>query len=252
MEYTTKHYTKSYHINRFGNLSTSFLFYHMQEIAGEHALKLGFGYDELHENQLFWVLSRIKVKIARRPKWREEFNVTTIARGTDGFMGYRDFIFTDKNGEDIVQATSSWLAINLQTKKIQRLTMLQKFPDYKESIFGVNPPKVKSPKGNSNLEYSPALFNEIDINQHFNSGRYIERVLDSFGFSFHEKYELAEFEINFSKEGMPGDLLGVKKEQIDASSYLCSVVRQADEVELIKTKLVWKERKLPQVGLPPS
>ena len=244
MKYTTNHYTKSYHINRFGNLSTSFLFYNIQEIAGEHAIKLGFGYEELVENQLFWVLSRIKVKIIKRPRWREKFNVTTIARGTDGFMGYRDFYFTDDNGKTIVEGTSSWLAINLQTKRIQRLTNLKNFPDYEEGVFGINAPKVNSPKSDSVLNFSPVLFNEIDINQHFNSGRYIERILDSFDFSFHEKHELVEFEINFAKEGMPGDNLGIKKEQKDNSTFLCSVVREKDGAELIKAKLVWKVREV--------
>lgn len=41
---------KSYHINRFGDVSTSFLFWYMQEIAWEHAKVMGFGFDDLRED----------------------------------------------------------------------------------------------------------------------------------------------------------------------------------------------------------
>ena len=234
--------TKSYFINRFGKLSTSYLFYQMQDIAWEHASILGFGYEHLKKDQQFWVLSRLLVKIDRRPEWGEDFILETWSRGTDGFFGYRDFNFVDKSGKNIIQATSSWLVLDLESKRIVRLSEFSNFPKYEESVFGTNAEKVKSPKTEENLEFTPVLFNEIDINQHFNSGRYLERIIDSYSFDFHEKYELAEFEINFMKEGLPNDKLAVKKQTKDEFNHLCSVVRESDGVELIRARLVWRER----------
>lgn len=234
--------TKSFFINRFGKLSTSYLFYQMQDIAWEHASILGFGYEHLKKEQQFWVLSRLLVKIERRPDWGEEFTLETWSRGTDGFFGYRDFNFVDKAGNNIIQATSSWLVLDLESRRIVRLSEFNNFPTYVESVFGENSGKVKSPKTGETMQFTPVRFNEIDINQHFNSGRYIERIIDSYSFGFHEKYELVEFEVNFMKEGMPSDWLAVKKQELNASSHLCSVVRESDEVELIRAKLVWSKR----------
>jgi medium-chain acyl-[acyl-carrier-protein] hydrolase len=90
--------TRSYFINRFGKLSTSYMFYQMQDIAWEHAAKLGFGYDNLKVDEQFWVLSKLLVKINRRPVWGEDFSLETWSRGTDGFFGYRDFNFVIKPG----------------------------------------------------------------------------------------------------------------------------------------------------------
>lgn len=202
--------TNSYFINRFGKLSTSFIFYQMQDIAWEHAKILGFGFDKLKEDQQFWVLSRLRVKITRRPVWDEDFTLETWSRGTEGFFGYRDFNFVDKKGNNIIQATSSWLVLNLKSKRIVRLTDFDNFPKYEKSVFGKNAGKVRSPETNEKLIFTPVLFTEIDINQHFNTGRYLERIINSYDFNFHEKYELAEFEINFSKEGLPTDQLGIK------------------------------------------
>ncbi len=234
--------TKSYFINRFGKLSTSFMFYQMQEIAWEHANLLGFGYNQLKESNQFWVLSRLKVKINRRPEWTEKFSLETWSRGTDGFFGYRDFNFVDEAGDYIIQATSSWLILDALSKRIVRLSKFKEFPEYAESVFGSNAAKVKSPVTDEPLTFTPVLFNEIDINQHFNTGRYIERIIDDYPFSFHEENELAEFEINFLKEGLPTDRLAVKKQHVDKLNHLYSVVRESDGSDLIRANLIWKKR----------
>ncbi len=234
--------TRSYFINRFGKLSTSFMFYQMQEIAWEHANLLGFGYKRLKTENQFWVLSRLNVKIIRRPEWGEKFNLETWSRGTDGFYGYRDFNFVDNTGENIIQATSSWLILDADTRRIVRLSKFKEFPDYTESVFGRNASKVKSPVSEGPLDFTPVLFNEIDINQHFNTGRYLERVINSYAFTFHEKNELAEFEVNFLKEGLPTDRLSVKKQQLDEMNHLCSVVRESDGTDLIRARLIWQTK----------
>ncbi len=223
-------------------LSTSYMFYQMQEIAWEHANILGFGYENLQKDQQFWVLSRLRVKIKRRPEWKENFTLETWSRGTDGFYGYRDYNFVDENGNIIIQATSSWLVLDLKTRRIVRLSDFTNFPKYEESVFNENAGKVKSLQNDDELNFTPVRFNEIDINQHFNTGRYIERIIDSYDFNFHEKKELVEFEINFLKEGMPTDLLAVKRQKLDDYNHLCSVVRESDNVELVRARLIWENR----------
>ncbi|PIF05406.1 MAG: hypothetical protein CSA36_07065 [Draconibacterium sp.] len=234
--------TKSYFINRFGKLSTSYLFYQMQEIAWEHANLLGLGFDKLQKEHQFWVLSRLLVKINRRPEWKEHFSLETWSRGTDGFYGYRDFNFVDDADNNIIQATSSWLVLNIKTKRIVRLSEFDNFPKYTESVFDGNAGKVKAPQSDQELLFTPVLFNEIDINQHFNTGRYLERIIDSYSFDFHEKYELEELEVNFLKEGLPDDRLAVKMQISDNGSHLCSVVREKDHADLVRARLKWRER----------
>lgn len=242
LKYTQDLSTKSYFVNRFGKLSTSFLFWQIQDIAWEHAEKLGFGFDNLKEHQQFWVLSRLLVKIKRRPKWGEKFTLETVPVGVDGLLAMRDVYFCDAQGECIIHATTSWLVLDSSTKRIIKLDELNTIPRAKERRWDEKPGKVRSPKSDKETTFSPALFNEIDINQHFNSGRYLERIIDSYDFEFHEQNELIEFEINFAKEGIPSDGLGVKKQIIDKNMHLCSVVRQSDEAELIRARLLWGPR----------
>jgi len=218
------------------------MFYQMQDIAWEHARILGFGYEHLKKDNQFWVLARLLVKISRRPEWGEDFELETWSRGTDGFFAYRDYCFIDKDGCPIIKGTSSWLILDTSSKRIVRLSDFRKFPEYNESILGINPGKVNSPQNNDQLIFTPVLFNEIDINQHFNTGRYLERIIDAYDFAFHEKNELAGLEVNFLKEGMPEDNLAVRKEFLNKHTHICSVVRESDRADLIRAKLAWRSR----------
>ncbi len=232
----------SYHINRFGEVSTSVLFWYMQEIAWEHARVLGFGFEHLREEQLFWVLSRFYVHIGSRPCWRDEFTLETWSRGTDGFYAYRDFRFLDSEGKEIIAATSSWLVLNLQTRRIQRLGQMNNFPGYTESLLGFNPRKVESPVMEDQPAFFPVLFNEIDINQHFNTGRYLERINNSYSFDFHHNHTLREMEVNFLREGLPDDRLAVRQQRLTPSEHFCSIQREVDHAELIRARLVWEDK----------
>ncbi|WP_347838577.1 acyl-ACP thioesterase domain-containing protein [uncultured Draconibacterium sp.] len=242
MKYKQQLSTKSYFVNRFKKLSTSFLFWQIQDIAWEHAEQLGFGFDNLKKDKQFWVLSRLLVKIKRRPSWGEKFTVETWPVGLEGLLALRDIEFIDEKGESIIQATTSWLVLDQQTKRIIRLEDLYEIPSNTERVLNQSAGKVRPPKSAEELIFSPALFNEIDVNQHFNSGRYLERIIDSYDFDFHETNELTEFEVNFVKEGIPSDQLAVKKQIIDKNNHICSVVRQSDGADLIRARLVWSLR----------
>ena len=188
------------------------------------------------------MLSRLLVKIKRRPEWGEKFTVETWPAGIDGLLALRDIHFIDANGESIIKATTSWLVLNQETKRIVKLE-LGSIPLHDERVLEMNAGKVKPFKSYDNVFFTPVLFNEIDVNQHFNSGRYLERIIDSYDFEFHQQNELIEFEVNFVKEGTEKDRLGIKKQLLDKNNHICSVVRESDGADLIRARLAWSPRK---------
>ncbi|HYQ59301.1 MAG TPA: acyl-ACP thioesterase domain-containing protein [Draconibacterium sp.] len=241
LKHTQELTTKSFFVNRFGKLSTSYLFWQIQDIAWEHAEMLGWGFDNLQKEKRFWVLSRLRVEIVRRPEWGEKFSVETWPSGTEGILALRDIHFMDEKGNSIIKATTSWLVLDMATKRIVRLE-LDSIPFEKERVLDKNAGKVNAINSKDEITFTPVLFNEIDVNQHFNSGRYLERIIDSYDFDFHETNELSELEVNFVKEGIQDDRLGIKKQIIDKNSHICSVVRESDGADLIRARLVWSQR----------
>ena len=53
----------------------------MQEVAGRDATRLGFGYNDLIQNQTAWVLSRTHVRFHQYPKWRDIVHLKTWHKG---------------------------------------------------------------------------------------------------------------------------------------------------------------------------
>lgn len=241
LKYSQELITKSYFVNRFHRMSTSFLFWQIQDIAWEHAEKLGLGFDDLREKQQFWVLSRLYIKIKRRPQWGEKFRIETWPCGQDKLLALRDIRFTDIEGNDIVNASTSWLVLDARSKRIVRLNF-EEIPCVYERAVDRNAERIPEIESNEELVFTPVLFNEIDVNQHFNSGRYLERIIDSYNFDFHRQFELEGLEVNFVREGLETDYLAVKRQILDKNLHICSVVRQSDGAELIRARLWWRTR----------
>ena len=74
-----------------GKLNLYSLFNYMQDIASEHAVKLGFGRDDLMKDNHFWVLSRMYAEITEWPFREETIIVRTWPNGTDKLFALRNY-----------------------------------------------------------------------------------------------------------------------------------------------------------------
>jgi acyl-ACP thioesterase len=93
------------------------------------------------------------------------------------------------------------------------------------------------------LNFYPVLFSDLDINKHFNSVKYVERVLDDFGIDFLNSHEPAELEVNYLKEAIAGDSIAVTRTQLSEIESMNCLVRESDGVDLCVMRMVWRERK---------
>ena len=92
-----------------------------QEMANRHASCIGFGYDDLIRDNVAWVVSRMKVKYIKAPVWQDGIVFTTWHKGPDGVFSIRDFEVSDaESGETVIQATSSWLLIDTDSRRMLR------------------------------------------------------------------------------------------------------------------------------------
>ena len=203
---------KSYETNHKGLFKPYAFLNHAQEIAGNHASELGFGYDSLNESGIAWVLSRIHVIYLRHPLWREELTLKTWHKGCDKLFGYRDYTLADQSGQTVVNATSSWLIIDKQTRRLLRA----------ESVLGNNFPGTISDnainKPAERLQTPPDMvfahkrvvsISDIDINQHTNNAKYLEWALDALRENVSKNLSIKEFLINFNSESVLGDEIDI-------------------------------------------
>lgn len=229
-----------------GRLSLFSLFDFLQDIASEHAVKLGFGRNDLMKENHIWVLSRMYVVISEWPVWEDRIVIRTWHKGTDRLFGMRDYEVLFPDGRQIASAASSWLIIDRNTKKIQR-------PDKILASSSDISTKNALPRNAARLEpaaedglCTPVFrvkISDLDINLHTNNARYLKWVTDSYDLDFSMRNVPCSAEINYLAESVYDDEITIKTSagKHDSNSYDHSIFRKNDNVELCRIRLCWKD-----------
>lgn len=179
-----------------------------QEAAGQHAVHLGFGYDELIKTNTAWIISRMHIQFVDTPQWREHVTLTTWHKGLNRLFYLRDFILTDDQGNARVKATSSWLVLNLETRRLVRdPELMEEGTVNAENVIETPADKVQMPK---DIEPVLALehvvaYSDVDMNAHANNAMYMQWAMDAVEYDLAASRPLKELTINFNHETKAGD-----------------------------------------------
>ena len=189
-----------------GNLEIklSCLTRYMQQVATDHANKIKFGHIELNKKGLMWVIIRMQMKINRLPKVDEEFIISTHPGKDSGFLFLRHFEIFDTHNNLLAVASSSWVVLNHETRKIVLKPFDKKIPEesYKDDL--PEPAKVVG-EANELVDTRIARYSEVDMNGHINNTRYVDYIQDSHSTLFFKENRISSILINFDKEIKEGD-----------------------------------------------
>jgi len=233
---------RSYHIDLHRKLTIQKLCSFLSDIAGNHTVACGVGWEVMQEQHVFWVLSRLKIEVLSFPVWMDKIKISTWSMGTDGLYAYRNFRVEDENGTLLVKAASMWLMVNTETRRLVRPgEYMRDFPLCTERLLATDPEKL--PALNDPICFDPinVSFTETDMNFHMNNVSYIERVINAFDFDFLKEYEIEKFEINFLKEARNGDCVAVSMEKIDDHTFLCNLIDSERKIEYVRTWMKWRK-----------
>lgn len=194
-----------------------------QEAAGLHAVHLGFGYEDLIKNNTAWILSRVNIKFVDTPVWRDDITLTTWHKGANRLFFLRDFILTDSEGRERVKATTSWLVLNLETRRLVRDPMLMEEGTVcSEDVIETPADKVQMPK---DVEPELALehvvaYSDVDMNAHTNNAMYMQWAMDAVDYETASTRPVKEVTINFNHETKAGDLVSVYRAYVEKEDGL--------------------------------
>lgn len=183
-----------------------------QEIANLHAERLGFGYDTLIASRSAWVLSRMYMKFLRTPEWKDEVVLSTWHKGLERLFYLRDYTIADTEGNPLVIATSSWLVLNLDTRKLVRdPDILDANTMCSDNATEAPAPKVQMPK-----DVLPELvmshkvaYSDVDMNGHANNAMYMQWAFDAVDYEISSSRPVKEAAINFNHETRAGDTVSL-------------------------------------------
>ena len=194
-----------------------------QEAAGLHAVELGFGYEDLIKNNTAWILSRVNIKFVDTPLWRDDVTLTTWHKGANRLFFLRDFIMTDKEGKERVKATTSWLVLNLETRRLVRDPMLMEEGTVcTENVIETPADKVQMPKdvpAELVLEHAVA-YSDVDMNNHTNNAMYMQWAMDAVDYETASTKAVKEITINFNRETKAGDVVAIYRACVEKEDGL--------------------------------
>lgn len=194
-----------------------------QEAAGLHAVHLGFGYDDLIVNNTAWILSRVHIEFLDTPKWRDNITLTTWHKGLNRLFYLRDFVLTDETGKERVKATTSWLVLNLETRRLVRDPQLMEEGTVNlENALETPADKVQLPK-----DVEPVLafehvvgYSDVDMNGHTNNAMYMQWAMDAVDYAIASARPVKELTINFNHETKAGDSVSLYRYEVEKEDGL--------------------------------
>ena len=194
-----------------------------QEAAGNHAVYLGFGYDDLIVSNTAWILSRVHVEFIDTPKWREDITLTTWHKGLNRLFFLRDFVLTDKEGRERVKATTSWLVLDLATRRLVRdPELMEEGTVCTENAIETPADKVQMPKDVESVHVMDhtVAYSDVDMNGHANNAMYMQWAMDAVDYDIASTRAVKEFTINFNHEIKPGNTVSLFKTKVEDGGNL--------------------------------
>ena len=221
-------------------VTPTFLFNLMQEVAVNHVDYVGIGWDFLHERNQFWALSRMDVKILRRPCWHEQVEISTWGKKHSQLIQPRDHQIETQNGEILVRATSNWVILDFDGKPVF-LESYEPLLKNQLDLHAIEKPasRLREAVDEPESQFYPVVYSNIDMNRHANNSAYVTWVMDSFNNEFHRTHELAFLSINYLQQTHADDRYAVRKKEIASNDFICSIYSERENVEVCRVRTVW-------------
>ncbi len=217
----------------------------LMEAASEHAARLGVGVLDMFKKNLTWVLSRWHVRILRYPSMWQEFDLVTWPSFREGTYTLREFEAFESGGDQLAQATTSWLALDLGTKKPVQISRV--LPDFslenRRALADDFPPLPKLQTADMEREY-PVLRTYLDVNRHVTSTIYILWALETVPEDVLLKLRPSEIEINYRRETFFSDRVLVRTQRSaaqDKPTFVHQLLRAGDGKELAVLRTAWAD-----------
>lgn len=198
--YKEKFVVQKDEVDSFGDIKISKLMWHMQNVAGEHAIKLKIDRDILMKDNNIWVVVRYDMKINRLPKLEEKYVITTHPGETKGFMFPRFFQVYDKHGNLLVNISSTWVVVNFDTRRI----ILRPFKDINLPVehdpHDLELPTKINEEATNLVCKRLTKESELDINIHINNTFYYDYILEIHDIEFYKENKVSRILLNYEKE----------------------------------------------------
>lgn len=179
-----------------------------QDAAGTHAESVGIGAFDLEKRGLFWIVSKVRLRVNDRPLVQEMLESTTWIQPADRVSCERDWSIS-KDGKQIAYVRSIWAA--LRRDNFRPGHMADFYPD---SDFTIAPPDdIPFTRMGKNFDGAEPLgeyrIRSVDIDRggHMNNVNYVRAMLGCFTCAQLAEMDIRELDMQFILQCYEGDTI---------------------------------------------
>jgi len=201
----------------------SCFFQAMQQAATSHAASLGYDFDDLLKAGRVWILSRLKIRFDRFPTHDEAVSIRTWPKGIGQKLFFlRDFEFLAPDGEVLAAATSAWVLIDPERRRMLLPNTFDFNLPHNEGLSALSEPldKIAPPDDMPERLTVQAGYSAVDMLGHVNNARYVEWACDSLPFDLHRTACLRSLQVNFLNEVRPGERISLRSGEQEGAWYV--------------------------------
>jgi len=232
-----------YMSDRYNRLSPVAVMDFFQDIAGDHACRLGFGHHDLIDERIVWIIARMGFVVLKTPSWQQEVEIETWNKGSENGLFYRrEFVFRDSaTGEELIKGTSGWLLLNIDDRQLVRSHPLCDRPDTvcTDNALEQPAPRLRAPRGAEvTFAFDIAVHAcDIDRNFHTNNAKYGKWSMEALP-PENVAREVEEFWINFNHETLEGDIVSLYRYKVSEDEYY--VEGMIGEIQAFVTRIKYR------------
>jgi acyl-ACP thioesterase len=230
-----------FHCDFSGRMFLGHLGNQMLNAADFHSTDRGFGMKYLMTIKRSWVLSRLAIEMEEMPTQYERFTIETWVESAMKFFTSRNFCVSDAQGHIYGYGRSIWAMIDTETRQPSDIYAIDNGAINDWIVDDTACPiekggRVKMSEKVELVRTIDVSYNDIDINGHVNSVKYIEHVLDLWDIDWYRDHRLRRFEIAYVAETHQGDKMHFYREQVAEKEY-CVRLTKTDAQTQVETEV---------------
>jgi acyl-ACP thioesterase len=182
------------------------------------------------------------------PEMYTKFNVETWVESAMRYFTSRNFRVVGEDGKVFGYGRSIWAMIDTESRQPTDLFAIDNGAINNWIVKDKECPidkggRVKMSDSAEFVRTIETQYNDVDINGHINSVKYIEHVLDLWDIAWYREHHIKRFEIAYVAEAHQGDKLSFYREQVGENEYCVRIVKTStdsdEETETCRSKVVF-------------
>lgn len=202
-----------------------------QNIAVEQSRLFNYDASVMTPKGLFWVITKSRIRIHRRPALHETVELSTWPEKPDRIRGRRNYTI-EKGGELLIEGTTEWAMIDRNMNRLYMLSNLYD-PDFEFWQESVMPEGFHRFSGDFSSEpFAEYRVRSIDIDYegHMNNVAYVRALFGLFSRTELEKMPLSGIEFQYKVSCYEGDRLLWYKRETEAGLEICAKLENGTEI----------------------